>query len=188
MRIPINLATQPFRRDRAMIIGSGVVAVALLMTLGLLAYLAQMDREQTAGLRQDIAQLNRRLRAVTGEDQKLEAVLQEPQNATVLERSVFINDLIFHKSVSWSRLFSDLEKTVPYDVKVMTLHPSVNARNQVMLDMTVGAEKPEAIERILQAFEKSPIFGPVYQHNTLAPSQAEPLYRSRITVPYQQKL
>jgi type IV pilus assembly protein PilN len=157
-----------------MIVGSGILAAALLMTLGLLAYLAQMDREQTAGLRQNIAQLNRRLR--------------EPQNATVLERSVFINDLIFHKSVSWSRLFSDLEKTVPYDVKVMTLHPSVNARNQVMLDMTVGAEKPEAIERILQAFEKSPIFGPVYQHNTLAPSQAEPLYRSRITVPYQQKL
>jgi type IV pilus assembly protein PilN len=90
--------------------------------------------------------------------------------------------------VSWSRLFADLERTVPYNVKVMTLHPTVNSRNEVMLDMTVGAEKPDAIEALLRAFEASPIFGPVYQHNTLAPSQSEPLFRTRITVPYEQKL
>jgi hypothetical protein len=57
-----------------------------------------------------------------------------------------------------------------------------------MLDMTVASDQPEGIHDLLKAFEASPIFGYVYQHSTLPPTQAEPQYRSRITVPYDQKL
>jgi Tfp pilus assembly protein PilN len=188
MKIPINLASQPFRRDRAMMVALGAVAALLAVSLAVLTHLAQVDRQELTALRRDIAALNTRMRSASSGEQRLEAVLHQPQNATVLERSVFINDLIYHKSVSWSRLFTDLEKTVPYNVRIMTLHPTVDSRNQVMLDMTVGAEKPEALDQLLKAFEGSPIFGPVYQHSTLAPTQAEPLNRSRITVPYEQKL
>jgi type IV pilus assembly protein PilN len=188
LKIAINLASQPFRRDRAMIMASGAVAMVLVLTLGVLIWLARMDNVQLAGLRQEIAGLNQKLRAASAEDQRLEGVMRQPQNATVLGRSVFINDLIAHKSISWSRLFTDLEKTVPYNVKVMQLHPTVNSRNQVMLDMQVGSEKPEALDDLLKAFERSPIFGPVYFRSSQAPTQAEPLYRSRITVPYDQKL
>lgn len=187
MRIPINLATQPFRKDRAVIVGSGAVAALLVVSLGVLFSIDQVDRQQSAGLRNEVARLNRRLKAVSTEEQKLEAKLHEPRNATVLETSVFINDLIYHKSVSWSRLLTALEKTVPYNVKVISLHPTVNSRNEVMLDLTVGAEKAEAIEDLLSAFEKSPTFGPVYQRTIMAPTQSEPLYRTRITVPYEQK-
>jgi len=188
MKIPINLASQPFRRDRAMILASGAVAAVLVVTLGVLVWLWQLDSSQLAGLHQDIAALNQKLRAVSADQQHLESVMRQPQNAYVMETSLFINDLIAHKSLSWSRLFTDLEKTVPYNVKIMLLHPTVNSRNEVMLDMQVGAEKAEAIDELLKALEGSPIFGPVYQRNTLAPTQSEPLYRSRITVPYEQKL
>lgn len=187
MKIPINLASQPFRRDRAMMVAMGTTAVVLAASLAVLAEVARLDRQQLAGLRHEIASLNASLRLASSGEQRLEAVLHQPLNATVLERSVFINDLIFHKSVSWSRLFADLEKTVPYNVRVTTLHPTVNSRNEVMLDMTVGADKPDALDGLLKALEGSPIFGPVYQHSTLAPTQTEPLYRSRITVPYEQK-
>jgi len=43
----------------------------------------------------------------------MDAVLHQPENASVLERSVFLNDLIYHKAISWSRMFADLEKTAP---------------------------------------------------------------------------
>jgi Tfp pilus assembly protein PilN len=188
MKIPINLASQPFRRDRAMILASAGVAVLLVFTLGVLVWLARLDSQQTVGLRQEIAALNKRLHTVSADEQRLEGVMHQPRNANVLETSVFINDLISHKSVSWSRMFTDLEKTVPYNVKVMQLHPTVNSRNEVMLDMVVACEKPEALEDLLRAFEKSPVFGPVYFRSSLAPTQAEPLYRSSITVPYEQNL
>jgi type IV pilus assembly protein PilN len=188
MKIPINLASQPFRRDRAMVVMSLAVSALLAVTLGGLIDLAMIDREQLKGLRGDVSRLNARIRTLTLEQQRQDAVLHRPENASVLERSVFINNLIDHKAISWSRLFTDLEKTVPYNVQVLNLHPTINARNQVMLDMTVGSATPDAVDGLLKALEQSPVFGYVYQHSTLPPSQAEPLYRSRITVPYDQRL
>jgi Tfp pilus assembly protein PilN len=188
MRIPINLASQPFRRDRPMLLASAVVSAALLLTLVLLIYLALLDRAQLESLRGDVSRLDSRLRVVRAEQARMDAVLHQPENASVLERSVFLNDLIYHKAISWSRMFADLEKTAPYNVRITALHPTIDSRNQVMLDMTAASNEPEGIEDLLKALEASPIFGYVYQHSTLPPTQAEPQYRSRITVPYDQKL
>jgi len=57
MRIPINLASQPFRRDRPMLLASAVVSAALLLTLVLLIYLALLDRAQLESLRGDVSRL-----------------------------------------------------------------------------------------------------------------------------------
>lgn len=188
MKIPINLASQPFQRNRAMLMASGAVSLALVATLGLLIYLAMLDRSQLADLRRDVARLNRRIAAVQTQQTQADGVLHEPQNAIVLERSLFINNLLVYKSLSWSRLFSDLEKTVPYNVKVLSLHPSVNAESRVTLDMTVGSESPEGLIQFLVALERSPAFGEVTQHNQLTPNQSQPLYQEHVTVSYAQKL
>jgi len=188
MRIAINLASQPFRRDRPMLVASAVVSAALVFTLGLLTYEALLDRAQLQSLREDVTRLQRRVRTVETEQARLDAVLRLPENASVLERSVFLNDLIYHKAISWSRMFADLEKTAPYNVRITALHPTINSRNQVMLDMTAASDQPDGIEALLKALEASPTFGYVYQHSTLPPTQAEPQYRSHITVPYDQKL
>jgi len=188
MRIPINLASQPFRRDRPMLVASAVVSAALLLTLALLGYLAQVDRAQLESLRQDVSRLESRLRVVQAEQAHMDAVLRQPENASVLERSVFLNDLIYHKAISWSRMFADLERTAPYNVRITALHPTIDSRNQVTLDMTAASDQPEGIDDLLKALEASPIFGYVYQHSTLPPTQAELQYRSRIAVPYDQKL
>ena len=53
------------------------------------------------------------VRAATAEQTRLDAILHKPENASMLERTLFINDLIFHKGISWSQLLADLEKTIP---------------------------------------------------------------------------
>jgi len=171
-----------------MLVASAVVSAALLLTLALLGYLAQVDRAQLESLRQDVSRLESRLRVVQAEQAHMDAVLRQPENASVLERSVFLNDLIYHKAISWSRMFADLERTAPYNVRITALHPTIDSRNQVTLDMTAASDQPEGIDDLLKALEASPIFGYVYQHSTLPPTQAELQYRSRITVPYDQKL
>lgn len=188
MKIPINLASQPFQRNRALLMASGAVCLALVATLGLLLYLALLDRSQLAVLHQDVARLKRRMAAVQAQQAEADRVLHEPQNAIVLERSLFINNLLLYKSLSWSRLFSDLEKTVPYNVKVLSLHPSVNAESRVTLDMTVGSETPQGLIEFLKALELAPSFGQVVQHNRLTPNQSQPLFQEHVTVSYVQKL
>jgi Tfp pilus assembly protein PilN len=188
MKIPINLASQPFRRDRAMLVASGAVSVALLLTLGLLVYLAMLDRSQLADLHKDIARLNQQIRGVSAQQAAADAVLRKPENAVVLERSQFINNLLVYKGVSWSRLFTDLEKTIPVNVKVLGLHPSVSPDSRVLLDLTLGAESREALIQCLKALEVSPVFGDLNELNNIQPTQTDPLYKCHVTVNYAQKL
>jgi len=188
MKIPINLASQPFRRDRAMVLASAAVAVGLALTLGLLIYLTSIDNSQLADLRKSIARLNHQIRGVSAEQAKYDAILRRPENAAVLETSQLINNLLVYKGMSWSRLFTDLEKTVPYNVKVLALHPAVTTDSRVVLDMTLASEKPDAMLQCLKALENSPLFGEVHDRQDRPPTQAEPLYQVRLTVNYGQKL
>ena len=55
MKIPINLASQPFRRVRAMLLASMAVSLLLVGTLGALVSLILADRAQVADVRPDMA-------------------------------------------------------------------------------------------------------------------------------------
>jgi type IV pilus assembly protein PilN len=189
MRIAINLASQPFRRDRAMLAASIAVSLALVVTLAGLIYLILTERAQMADVRQDIGRLNRQMRAAQAEQNKLTAVLKEPANAEVLETSVFLNSLLYRKGVSWTRLLSDLEKTLPYNVKLVAVRPTLDSHNRVVLDMTLASESPEAAVTALVALEKAAEFSEVSPPVSIQPpSQSDPLHRYRITVNYAQKL
>ena len=188
MKVSINLASQPFQRVRAMLLASLTVGLLLVVTLVTLVSLILTDRAQEAGVRQDIARLNGQMHKAAAEQARLAAVLVRPENAQVLERSVFINTLLYRKGISWTRIFSDLEKTVPYNVKIVQIRPTLDVNNQVVLDMTVASETPGPEVQLLIALENSPLFGDVMEPQTQPPTQADPLYRCRLTVHYGQKL
>jgi type IV pilus assembly protein PilN len=188
MKIAINLATQPFRRDRPILVASGVLAVAMLGLLGVLIYLSVTERGALAEARHNVDVLERRLKGVSAEQQKLDAVLRRPENAEVLERSLFLNALLYRKGISWTRLLSDLEKVVPHNCRIMSVRPTLNTQNQVVLDMQVGTEAPEPLIALLKALEESPLFGPAYLHSSSPPSQSDPLWKYRVSVNYAQKL
>ncbi|HTQ54422.1 MAG TPA: hypothetical protein VMI94_08180 [Bryobacteraceae bacterium] len=188
MRIAVNLASQPFRRDRALLLAAGAVAVALGAVLLFLISLNNMESGQVADTRQQIARLEAQMRAVSAQQTALDATLRKPENAEVLERSLFLNALLYRKGISWTRIFADLEKVVPYNVRIMTIRPWVVGPNQVSLDMTVGTEAPGPIIDLLKNLESSPNFGEVYSHSVLPPTQTDKLYRCRVSVNYDQKL
>ena len=188
MKISINLASQPFRRHRPLLVGSALVAILLAGTLAVLTSLIAMDRTQLADVRGDVARLETAIRQAAAEQASLEAVLRKPGNAEVLERSVFLNELLYRKGISWTKIFSDLGQAMPANVRIMTIRPFVNKENKVTLDMTVGAMNPAAVIDLLKALESSPLFESVSAPTSQAPSQAEPLYRARLTVNYAQKL
>lgn len=187
MRIPINLASQPFRRDRAMLAASIAVSLLLAVTLGVLITLAMADDRQMADTRADIAQLQARLQKLNGEQAQFDTILRKPENAEVLDRSVFLNDLLSRKGISWTRIFADLEKALPHNVRIIQIHPVVDARNRVTLDMQVGSESPEPVIKLLQTMTQAP-FGRPDLKLQQTPTQAEPLYRYRLSVDYAQKL
>jgi type IV pilus assembly protein PilN len=189
MRIPINLASEPFRRDRPQLLAYGVCAMALVALLGVLIFLIFSERDRLRETRASVDTLNTELQKISSQQAQLDATLRQPANAEVLERSVLLNALIERKSISWVKIFSDLEGVLPNNVKIIQVRlPQITARNEVTLDMEVGAQDPAQVIEFLKRLEASPVFGQTSNPRSTPPTQNEPLYRYQVTVNYAQKL
>jgi len=189
VRIPVNLASEPFRGDRPLVVVSAACSVLLTLLLGTLTYLIIAERSRAADARVAVERLSTDVRNMATQQAKLDGVLRQPDNASVLERSVLLNTLVDRKSVSWTRIFADLEKVLPPNVRVIQVRlPQIDARNQVLLDMVIGAQGPGPVIEFLRNLQASPRFGPATVHNSTSPTDNEPLYRYRVSVNYAQKL
>lgn len=188
-RIPINLASDPFRRDRAMLVASVAVAIVLTITLLISVVAIFSGRGQAQATRVVVDRLDTQLKAVGAQQAKLDITLHKPENAEVLERSLFLNSLIERKSVSWTRIFNDLEKVMPYNVRLVSVRlPQIDSQNQVLLDMMVGADDFAPVLSLLKKLEASPQFGPTTVVTSTPPSQTDKLWKYRVSVNYAQKL
>ncbi len=187
MKSSINLASEPFRRDRPLLIASAAGAVLLVLTLAVLISLILADRRDLKQSRAALAQLTRRQSTLAAAQRKLDNDLRQPANAEVLERSVFLNSLLYRKGISWTKIFADLEKIVPNNVRIISIQPQVNAQDQIFLQMVVGADAPEAAIAFFAKLESSESFGSTAVSSSIPPSQTDPLYRYRLSVNYAQK-
>lgn len=188
IQVPINLASEPFRRDRPMLVASAALGIALIALLGFQISTILAERHQAADIRVTIDRLNARLRTLSTEQAKLNATMHLRENAEVMERSLFLNTLIERKAISWSKIFADLEKVLPYNVRLVSVRlPEVDSENAVLLDMLVGAKEIQPVLELLRKLEASPQFGPPEVPNSMPPSQTDPFFRYHVSVRYAQK-
>lgn len=172
-----------------MLIGSVAGALVLSLLLIYQVFAIVSERRQAADIRIAIDHENARLRTIAAEQAKLNATLRRPENAEVLERSLFLNTLIERKAISWTKIFADLEKVMPYNVRLVSVRlPEVDSNNQVLLDMVVGAKEVPPILELFKRLEASPQFGNTSVQSSAPPSQTDPFYRYHVTVTYAQKL
>jgi type IV pilus assembly protein PilN len=187
-RACVNLASEPFRRDRPALVASAAAGLVLAALLALLISLAVTERGRAAEISGAIERLRAQLRSLNGEQARLEGALRRTENAEVLDRSRFLNGLLHRKGISWTKIFDDLEKVMPHNVRLFAVRPQVNPQNEIYLDMVVGAESGPPVVEMLKNLEASPQFGDTYIHSTTPPSPSEPLVRYRVTVNYAQKM
>jgi type IV pilus assembly protein PilN len=190
----INLASQPFRRERAenaaYMVAAAVLACSLLVLITLIAH----SRSQAADLRRVIDSENRELRQLQRQEAQYSTVLSRPQNADVFARSVFLNELIARRAVSWTRVFKDLQSVMPTNMRLMGIRlPQVAAEqssgvNHIELEMTVGTDRPDSVIELLRHLQQSPLFGSAQVMSQNPPTQNDPLYKYRLNVAYAQKL
>ena len=117
-------------------------------------------------------------------------VLRQPENAEVLERSVFLNDAALSQGHQLDAAFSPTwRRPFPTTCSITGSSAIGELANQVTLDMTVGADSPEPVIELAEGAGGVAAFRlGVPSTAACRPRQAEPLYRYRITVTYAQKL
>jgi type IV pilus assembly protein PilN len=190
----INLASHPFRRERAQNAAYAMIAAVLACTLAALLILILHERARAGDLRRVIEAQSRALQKYQREQTQFSTVLAKPENADVFSTSVFLNELIARRAVSWTRVFKDLATVMPSNMRLMGIRlpqiPTEDASgtNHVQLDMVVGTDRPDAVIDLLKRLEQSSLFGAASVVTQQPPTQNDPLYKFRVTVGYAQKL
>ena len=190
----LNLASQPFRRERAQNAVYAFICLGLACSLLVLVGLILHERASASSLRREINEERAQLRRLQREQAQFASVLGKPENADVFARSVFLNQLIARRAVSWSHVFKDLETVMPANMRLLSVRlPQVPTEDaggvdHVQLDMVVGTDRPDAVIQLLKRLQGSTLFGAATVVNQQPPTQNDPLYRYRVTVGYAQKI
>jgi type IV pilus assembly protein PilN len=192
----LNIASQPFRRERAemtgVLLACGVLAISALVLGGLILHSQAAVKDLRKRIDSDAAQLS----ALQVRQNRFGAVLSKPDNTEVFSNSVFLNQLIARRGLSWSRIFKDLEEVLPTSIRLLAIRlPQVaeedaDGVNRVQLDMVVGTTQPEQFLILLKRLEQASNFGATSVVSATPPSQTgnDPYFKYRLTVAYAQKL
>ena len=190
----INIASQPFRRERAQNAMTAAIAALLAVSLLALTVLILRSRAQAADLRTIIDSQQTELTRIQRSQAQYSTILSRPDNADIFSQSVLLNELIARRAVSWTRVFQDLGTVLPNNMRLLSIRlPQVAAengtgRNRVQLDMWVGTEQPAAVIQFMKRLASSKLFGDVSVMTQTPPTQNNPLYQYRLSVPYAQQL
>ncbi len=193
-QLPINLASLPFRRERAQNAAVALVCAGLVASLFILSGLIYNARAQAADLRRSIDRERAALQLTQRDMAGSANVLGKPENEDVFARSVFLNELIARRAVSWTRVFKDVATVMPSNMRLEGVRlPQVpagdpNGINHVQLDMVLGTDRPETIIELLKRLQGSKLFGAAQMLGQQPPTQNDPLYKFRVTVAYDQKI
>lgn len=170
MKVRLNLATNPLQTHRKFLVSSGLIGLLaglVFLGLGWHVYSARKADEElrvrAAAVRQEIVGLIR-------QRDELESFFNEPQNAKLHERSMFLNSLIDEQSLNWTQMFMDLEKILPTGVRLLSIEPA-HDKGRVLVTLHVGAISDDAKLKFLRALENSPAFKDVRETSEIA---AEP--------------
>ena len=180
----VNLASEPFRRDRPLIFAGLIGGVVLGSLLAFQLSIIWFNRQSTLEARAQVASLAERTATMAQEQTRLEAELRQPANARALEESLFFNGLLRRKGISWARIFADVEGVLPHTVRLVSVRPAVNQFNQIELQMAVAAASPQPAIDMVQRLESSPLFGATEVETWLPPSANEPTFRYTMRTNY----
>jgi type IV pilus assembly protein PilN len=158
MRLNINLASQPYEDSRQFWTYWGTGLALLGLTTVLLLVLAVNGFIEGSRDRQQISKLKTQLAEFDREKAEAQAMLNQPQNREVRDRSHFLNELFERKAFSWTLAFEQLEQVMPAHLHVISIHPGISADNNLELRLVVGGETREQALDLVRKMESSKHF------------------------------
>jgi len=157
MKLRLNLATAPQENNRPFLAGATLIGTLGVLACAILAHAAYTSWRSSRDLRAEMSRWEAQIRADRQRRQDLENYFHSPAAQQILDRSAFLNSLIDERSFPWTKIFMDLEQTLPPGVRVVSIAPKlVNGRAEVTLQ--IGAESDESKIQFLEAIEKSKVF------------------------------
>ncbi|HUI53147.1 MAG TPA: hypothetical protein VLX60_15280 [Terriglobales bacterium] len=160
MYVRLNLATRPLISHRRFFAASAALALVGLLLLAVLGWRFYGLRKADENFRARSGKVQQELAAASRQRDELEQYFAQQQAAGFQERAKFVVGVLQSRSINWTQMFMDLEKTLPPGVHVLHIDPKLD-KGTVSVHFIVGATSQEAKLKLLKAFEDSPAFAHV---------------------------
>jgi len=155
MRLNINLASQPYEAARQFRQRIGAVVAALsLIALLLVGYIVY-QRMHSRDINRQLSQVRGEIEALNHEEAQARVILNKPENRDVADQSEFLNQLFSRKALSWTRVFTEMERIVPPDLHVVSMKPEYTKMNDLMLHVVVATGSRGRAVELVRRMEKS---------------------------------
>lgn len=148
MRITLNLASRPFvdlgPAIKRLRIAMGICAGVLLLLL--LALHEVHEKAEAARAREH--SLDGQIARVQSERQGYMAMMQQPDNASLVSQVEMLNQLFAQKSFSWTMAMENLETVLPAGVQVTQIQPVRGKTGQITLQMRVLGPRDLSVDLV----------------------------------------
>jgi hypothetical protein len=127
--LDLNLASRPFRNNVPIWVGHAVLLalVVLVAVWNARTYFGAV--RDLAAVRADIGSVTQQLTALDARDTAAQQGAKAFDLKTLQIQADKANDIILRRGLSWTRLFNQLEKVVPYEVRTTAVRPAYGSRD-----------------------------------------------------------
>ena len=155
MRFNINLASQPYEAARQFRRRMGAVVAALALLAVMLVGYIVYQRIHSRGINRQLSEVRQEINGLNQEEAQARAILNKPENRDVADQSEFLNQLFARKALSWTRVFAEMERIMPYDLHVVSMKPEYTRTNDLMLRIVVATGSRGRAVELVRRMEKS---------------------------------
>jgi Tfp pilus assembly protein PilN len=157
MKLRLNLASNALQNNRPFLLGAGLTGTLGVIALVVLSHAAYVTWNMNRDLRQKTSAAEDQIRDSERQQRELATLFQTPNSRQILDRSAFLNGMIQQRSFPWTKIFMDLEDTLPAGVRVITIAPHLE-NGRVAVKLVIGALSDDSKVKFLRALEDSKAF------------------------------
>lgn len=152
-----NLATRPFYNERAAHVAIGITAaIVLAITVLNVVQVVRLSRHSTELSSQTGAERAEAER-LTAEATRIRATINKDELALIVGAAHEANSLIDQRTFSWTAFFNRIEATLPPDVMLTAVRPSIKD-GATHVDIGVLGRRAEDIDEFMEKLEATGAF------------------------------
>jgi Tfp pilus assembly protein PilN len=153
-----NLATRPFYNERAvqLVLGLLLILVVAVTAFNAAELIRLSASQRTLGAR--AAESEREAARLRTQAATVRAQINAKELETVASAAREANGIIDQRAFSWSELFDQLEQTLPDDVRITAIDPTLTKEGLFIIQIAVQARRSEDVDQFIESLEKTGSF------------------------------
>jgi Tfp pilus assembly protein PilN len=161
-----NLSTRPFYNERAVHAGLALAAVVVLALTAFNVYRIVTLSRQNTDLAGQVSQEHVEADRLIQQAAQVRRTLNQDELERVVAAASEANGLIDQRTFSWTAFFNQIEETLPPDVMLTSVRPTVR-EGRTRVHMTVLGRRAEDVDEFMEKLEATGAF------ESVVPAQQE---------------